>query len=104
MGGLRLTERVRETTRKTFGTYAVDARTGLRRRVIQELYIREDGVASGSARMLFEEMCGDEAYASEVIARREHEAPHTSWVVVHSARLIGDVLTIIKKGGYSARV
>lgn len=66
-------ERVRETTRKTFGTYRVDARTGLRHRVIQDLYLREDGVASGSARMLFEEMCGDEAYASEVIARRAKE-------------------------------
>ena len=66
-------ERVRETTRKTYGTYAVDARTGLRHRVIQDLYLREDGVVSGSARMLFEEMCGDEAYASEVIARRAKE-------------------------------
>ena len=37
------------------------------------LFRSEDGVASGSARMLFEEMCGDEAYASEVIARRAKE-------------------------------
>ena len=66
-------ERVVKLVCDARGKYAVDAETKLRRRVIQDLYLEKNGVSSESLRMLFDEMCGDEALAMAAVRARAAE-------------------------------
>jgi len=66
-------ERVVKLVCDKYGTYKLDKETGLRRRVIQDLYLGANGVVSDSMLLLFQEMCGDEDMAIAAIRVRAAE-------------------------------
>lgn len=66
-------ERVVKLVCDKYGTYKMDKSTGLRRRVIQDLYLGEGGKVSDAMLLLFNEMCGDEEMAIAAIRERASE-------------------------------
>lgn len=66
-------ERVVKLVCDKYGTYKLDKETGLRRRVIQDLYLGANGVVNDSMLLLFQEMCGDEDMAIAAIRVRAGE-------------------------------
>ena len=66
-------ERVVKLVCDKYGTYKLDKATGLRRRVIQDLYLGEGGKVNESMLLLFNEMCGDEDMAIAAVRERAKE-------------------------------
>jgi len=66
-------ERVVKLVCDKYGTYKLDKATGLRRRVIQDLYLGEGGKVNESMVLLFNEMCGDEEMAIAAVRERAKE-------------------------------
>jgi hypothetical protein len=69
----RESERVVKMVCDKYGKYTLDEKSGLRRRVIQDLYLGEGCVVSHSMLLLFNEMCGDEEMAIAAIRTRAEE-------------------------------
>ena len=69
----RESERVVKMVCDKYGKYTLDKKSGLRRRVIQDLYLGEGCVVSDSMLLLFNEMCGDEEMAIAAIRTRAEE-------------------------------
>jgi len=66
-------ERVVKLVCEKYGTYAKDPQTGLRRRIVQDLVLGDNGFVSDSMLLLFEEMCGDEEMAIAAVRERAKE-------------------------------